>query len=129
MNIRKVTAEVRMAQWAQIIQERIASGESIKTYCENRGIGRDAFFYWQRKLRIAACEQLAGGKSESARTNLPALRFAEVQLQEPCTQAIQSASVPSGRINIKINGIQVAADGAYPVGQLWDLLRELVQQC
>jgi putative transposase len=55
MDTREVTAEYRMAQWAQMIQARVQSGQSIKEYCASAGISRNAYFYWQRKLREAAC--------------------------------------------------------------------------
>jgi putative transposase len=33
MDTRDVAAEYRMAQWAQMIQTRIQSGQSIKEFC------------------------------------------------------------------------------------------------
>ncbi len=38
------------------MQERTESGQSIIDFCKTRGISRNAYFYWQRKLRAAACE-------------------------------------------------------------------------
>jgi len=58
MNTREVATEYRLAQWAQAMQERKTSGESITEYCQTRGISRNTYFYWQRKLRQTACEQL-----------------------------------------------------------------------
>ncbi|NLV51635.1 MAG: IS66 family insertion sequence element accessory protein TnpB [Clostridiales bacterium] len=55
MNTREVAAEYRMAQWTQTIQARVQSGQSIKEFCASAGISRNAYFYWQRKLREAAC--------------------------------------------------------------------------
>jgi putative transposase len=55
MDAREVAAEYRMAQWAQMIQARVQSGQSIKEFCASAGISRNAYFYWQRKLREAAC--------------------------------------------------------------------------
>ena len=47
-----------MAQWAQIIADRKASGKNVKDYCQSRGISRDAYFYWQKALREAAIDQM-----------------------------------------------------------------------
>ena len=55
MSTRKITLEYRMAQWAQVLQDRKESGESIRKYCKARGISTDRYFYWQRKLRGAVC--------------------------------------------------------------------------
>jgi putative transposase len=59
MDTQKVTAEYRLSQWAQVIQTRLDSGQNIKDFCQTTGISRNAYFYWQRKLRKAACTELA----------------------------------------------------------------------
>lgn len=41
----------------QIIKARNDSGKSIKKFCEDAGISRHAYFYWQRKLREVACNE------------------------------------------------------------------------
>ena len=64
MDTREVAAEYRMGQWAQMIQARVQSGQSIKEYCASTGISRNAYFYWQRKLRETACAELAGKERE-----------------------------------------------------------------
>jgi putative transposase len=58
MNTQKVAAEYRMSQWAQIIQTRADSGQSIKDFCQAGGISRNAYFYWQKKLRESAFTEL-----------------------------------------------------------------------
>lgn len=55
MDTRKITAEYRTSQWMEIIRERQGSGDTIKDFCKARGLSRDAYFYWQHKLRKAAC--------------------------------------------------------------------------
>jgi putative transposase len=69
MDTQKVTTDYRMAQWAQIIKAQRESRQKIKDFCETAGISRNAFFYWQRKLRNAACTGLA--KTEDVRDNVP----------------------------------------------------------
>lgn len=59
MDTQKVTAEYRLSQWAQVIQAQQESGQNIKDFCETAGISRNAYFYWQKKLRKAACTELA----------------------------------------------------------------------
>ncbi|MRS02507.1 IS66 family insertion sequence hypothetical protein [bacterium] len=60
MDTKEVTGEYRLTQWVQVIRERQESGQYIKDFCSERGISRNAYFYWQRKLRKAACKQLTG---------------------------------------------------------------------
>jgi len=41
------------------MQERTTSGMNIREYCESTGIHENVYYYWQRKLREAACKELA----------------------------------------------------------------------
>jgi hypothetical protein len=54
INTREVATEYRLSHWSQIMQERSASGLSIKAYCESIGLRQNVYHYWQRKLREAA---------------------------------------------------------------------------
>lgn len=40
------------------MQDRKVSGLRIKEYCKDVGIRESVYFYWQRKLREAACQEL-----------------------------------------------------------------------
>lgn len=59
MDTRKVATQYRLTQWAERIQVRKQNGQSIKDFCDEVGVSRNAYFYWQRKLREAACLELA----------------------------------------------------------------------
>ena len=68
MNTRDIAADYRLAHWAQIMQERVDRKLNIRAYCEETGIHENTYFYWQKKLREAACAGmqtagLANGKS------------------------------------------------------------------
>lgn len=119
MNTRGVAAEYRLTQWSQVMQERMAQGESITAFCENRGISKNTYFYWQRKIREAACEQLALTQS-NANNRLPS--FAEVKVS-------QSSAEQLGQIQIEYNGIQMIMDSSYPPDKLAVLIRELAKPC
>jgi putative transposase len=56
--MRELTAEMRLAHWAQVMQERTASGQSIRAYCKTVGMRENVYFYWQKKLREVACNKL-----------------------------------------------------------------------
>lgn len=58
MDTKRITAEYRLTQWMQVIHERQACGQNIKEFCQERGISRNAYLYWQRKLRKEACTKL-----------------------------------------------------------------------
>ena len=58
MTTREMATEYRLSQWAQAMQERVSEGTSIKDFCQNRGISKTTYFYWQRKLREAAAARM-----------------------------------------------------------------------
>jgi len=64
INTREIAAEYRMSHWAQIMKERNESGLSIKVFCKQIGIAANTYFYWQRKLREAACQQMMPAAQE-----------------------------------------------------------------
>ena len=117
VNTREVAAEYRLTHWARIVQERINGGLSIREYCKQIGICENTYFYWQRRLRKAACEQLT------------APVFAEVIVQEaPQPLALPETPTPS-QLSVEVAGVRITADSSYPPEQLAALLRELTRPC
>ena len=53
----KAVMSVRMRKWAGILQEAATSGLSKVTWCEQNGINRRQFFYWQKQIREFVLEQ------------------------------------------------------------------------
>jgi len=59
VNTREIAEEYRLSHWAVIMREQSESGLSIKAYCKQIGISTNTYHYWQKKLRLAACEKLS----------------------------------------------------------------------
>jgi putative transposase len=82
MDTQKVATEYRISKWAQVIEARLSSGQNIKDFCQGAGISRNAYFYWQKKLRKAACTELV--KTEEPKNIVPSgwmqLEAKQVQL-------------------------------------------------
>ena len=47
-----------MSRWSEKMRERQELGMSIKAYCAQRGMHENVYYYWQWKLREAACRGL-----------------------------------------------------------------------
>jgi hypothetical protein len=108
------------------MRERKESGLSIKAFCENEGFHENIYYYWQRKLREATCEEM--GRVQSKTADLAPQGFAEVQLREdPTLPALAVAR--QGQICVEVGRIRVTANSEYPVNQLTDLLREVTRPC
>ena len=82
MNTRDIASEYRLTQWAQITRERADRGLSVS---KEIGIHENTYFYWQRKLREAAC---AGIESAAKKSLVPngwaALSLKEEPMQTQC---------------------------------------------
>ena len=135
VNTREVATEYRLSHWAQIVRERAESGISIRAYfvdipCKEIGICENTYFYWQRRLRKAACEQL--GKYEAEEKSARPC-FVEVEVAEQrVLPALPAPSLPApspSQLQIKVAGVQITVDSAYPREQLVALLRELRRPC
>ena len=99
MDTREVATEYRLAQWAQTIQARVQSGQSIKEFCASAGISRNAYFYWQRKLREGACAELAGKGTGSENRLIPS---GWAQLETVADRAEAS-------VTLEVNGCRISA--------------------
>lgn len=98
MDIQKVTAEYRLSRWMQMIQEHQSSGQSIKDFCQKKGISKNAYYYWQRKLRKAACVELS--KLQEGPVNC---------IPEGWMQLTQGQETKS-MLNIEVGGCRVTVD-------------------
>lgn len=127
MNTREIAEEYRMSHWAGIMRERKESGQSIRAYCRQAGIHENVYYYWQKKLREAAYEELA--EREALQPVAPegwALCSAEAKVPAVLEKG---ETVPPDQITVEVNGLRIAAGSDYPVEKLTLLLRELVKPC
>ena len=123
MDTKKIALEYRMSHWAQIMQNRIKSGLSIKAFCEKAGFHENIYYYWQRKLREAACEELAKIRGET--TGLSSPVFAEVKLATR-TVLPPPDSNNHNQIYIEAAGMRIKADIGYTVDRLAYLITVII---
>jgi len=128
MNTRQIATEVRLSQWAGIMQERLESGLSVKAFCDREGFHENKYFYWQRKLREAACEQLSGLQPGSGKPSLASSSFMEVKLQSSGKLLLSNnRQRDPGKVRFEFAGLHIAADSNYPPEHVALLIRRLVQ--
>ena len=58
MEVKGLTREYRMQQWAGIISGRHGSGKTVRVWCEEQGVNQKSYYYWQQKIREALGERL-----------------------------------------------------------------------
>lgn len=64
MDVQKATQEYRMNEWIKIIRECHNSGQTVKSWCSENRVRINKYYYWLRKIRIAACKALPSKNPE-----------------------------------------------------------------
>ena len=127
MDTKEMTQAVRLRRWAEMIQARGESGQTIRTWCKENGIHEKSYYYWQRRLREAACEQLDESiDAIPTNLNLITTRFSEVV---PAEVQAHTELPLSNQLLIEIGDIRITADSNYPLENLSELLRRLRVSC
>lgn len=57
MNTKLVATQVSLQNWMITFRDRQSSGLTIQEYCRQRGLSKNAYYYWLRKARKAAQEE------------------------------------------------------------------------
>jgi len=58
MNVTDLKAQMHMKEWSKLIEARQDSGLSIKEWCRQNNLPESRYYYYLKKLRLAACESL-----------------------------------------------------------------------
>lgn len=92
MNTKLATAQIRIKNWAAIIQDRNESGLSVKDYCAQHQLSRDSYYYWLRKVK---------------ETLLAESGFVEVTQPEQLPVQEHTAVDPKGMMTLTFRGMQL----------------------
>lgn len=85
MNMKKISHEMNLQKWSQIVQECRNSGQTTAKWCTENDINIKSYYYWQRKVCNAVCNELAITNNvekspEFAEVILPGIRSSEVAI-------------------------------------------------
>ena len=125
INTREIASDYRLSHWSGVINRQSESGLSIKNYCEREGFHENCFYYWRKKLREAACEQMLEAKTGTYQVNTIKQRFTEL-ITTNTSNLSHNDDYRRGSIRINIAGIVITADHEYPAGHLKELLKGMV---
>jgi len=123
MNTREIAVEFRLGHWARIMQERADSGQSIRAYCKENGIGTNVYHYWQRKLREAAAEQLSGAAAHSEQQALAPSGWATVS---PAEEAVPEQAEC---LTLRVGGAEIEVRQGYDEALLASVIKTLSRTC
>ena len=120
VNTREVAEEYRLSHWAQIMQERQETGLSIRAYCLQIGIAVNTYFYWQRRVRAAACQELMPAAHKQSEEALVPSGWAICKTEEP------QPSEKAHGVTVEIGGCRIAVEDGTDPGLLAKVCRVLV---
>lgn len=104
MNTKLSTRGIRTNQWAAVIKDCKESGLKVDDYCTQRGLSRNAYYYWLRKVKEAALTQSG---------------FVEIQQQ----QEVSSACPPL--LTASVNEIVLGISENTPMDLLANVIKVL----
>lgn len=101
MDVQKVTHEVRLQQWDNIVKDCRSSGKTIIAWCAKNNINIKTYYYWQKKVCQATCREL----TVSRKSNLEPVPmnedsvFAEINVPENSSRRLA--------VTIRHNGTEI----------------------
>ena len=107
----KITHDVRLAQWAEVVKQCQSRPEGIpiRTWCRQNGVNEKVYFYWQRRVRKEVFNQataIAPLNSDECAVSLvevpkAALKFDENEIVQK-TETTPDAVIRTGSMEIEI---------------------------
>ena len=76
-------ADQKREYWSKLIAEQDSSGQTIRTFCKERGIGEHSLYYWRKRLRQNESVQFALLKTVASATPLELILPNGEQLRIP----------------------------------------------
>ena len=98
MNMKKVSHEMNLQKWTQIVEKCRSSGQTAVKWCVENNINIKTYYYWQRKVCNAVCNELTISNNNVEQT--PA--FAEVILPNRRTSEV-AITISLNNISLQIH--------------------------
>jgi len=71
MDSTTLTRQTKLQQWSEIFQKRRESGLTISRFCKENNIQPQKYYYWLKRVRQTACDQLPAPLSKSPNPIVP----------------------------------------------------------
>jgi hypothetical protein len=68
-------------KWEGLVWEQAGSGQTISEFCRERGVGRQSFFVWRKRLQQAAPKQFVEVKLAAASPESIVARGAAIEVR------------------------------------------------
>lgn len=106
----KTTHEVRLANWTALISEcqNRPKGQTIKAWLYEHGVSEKQYYYWQRKVRKQAYDQMASNLPAAVSGDDAGITFAEIPIHTAKQHVSENAGLLHPDVLIKSGGMTIA---------------------
>ena len=117
MNIQKIDREVKLNQWTEIIRECRSSSQSVRSWCIEHDIDEKRYYYWLRKIRKQACNNI----EHSVSTDVNRCEFAQIQPPAAFHQAVPTIKLHIDGIIVEISDGMSQETISYVLNRIRDI--------
>lgn len=100
--VTNVKNRVRAEHWANIIRECQSSTQTVTSWCAEHEIGIKAYYYWLRKLRLAAIGTSGDGTVVETTESVPTV-FKKLEVQSPVLSTQAAVIIHLNGATIEVN--------------------------
>ncbi|MBE5825389.1 MAG: hypothetical protein E7307_02010 [Butyrivibrio sp.] len=127
--------KVKMMQWAELIRQANDSPLDRETWCKENGVSSSSFYYWQRRIRKFALNQMLAPTDQQAL--LPDTAQESTSAHEDCYEIAlpslmnspshpKDASTPTkGTISIRYGDFSIDVEEGFSAEALSSVLKVL----
>lgn len=98
-----VKNQYRLEQWTKLIQECQSSGMKIDDWYDANGVTHHAYYYWLRKIRQSACQNLPAVNNPQ---NITTFKQLEIQTSTGGTQTAVIIHLPTAILGVQNGACQ-----------------------
>ena len=98
----KIATQLRLSSWSEAVKERLAGGQTVSAFCEEKGINQTTYYYRLKKVREAACTELMRAQNREDR-DAPS-GWVQLAGSEPVTVAESALTIEVGGFHLAVNG-------------------------
>ncbi len=99
MNTREEVREMRIREWKKVFEDKAASGLSAKEYCQQNGIGKDQYFYWQKIVRESVLDEMKTNRFTELSVPVSSDMFFSLTAPSPITITVGKGTIGSVQLS------------------------------
>lgn len=93
MNTRDEVRQMRIREWKKVFEDKAASGLSAKEYCQQNGIGKDQYFYWQKIVRESVLNEIKPNRFTELSVPVSSDMFFSLTAPSPITITVGKGTI------------------------------------